>query len=233
MMNISKEYEIYIIIKKFNKHSLDIYYSQCLCRFLILNNKKRCIFELFNNYNFFYEVKDIKKNVNLCIKKQKTFIENLVIIVAIIPFLKYNNSIYYKNNNRFINELLKYGFTFNYTEDNKIIMNINDFDKIKNEFDKLINYKWELIPSHKVLDNLRYIINNYYDDSCLNIFEESLNNNYNYYIRNNIHNLSKNEIKKLLSKLPIFLLFNIRKYWNFSKNSMLWKRSICISKKIY
>ena len=37
--------------------------------------------------------------MNLCIKKQKTFIENLVIIVAIIPFLKYNNSIYYKNNN--------------------------------------------------------------------------------------------------------------------------------------
>lgn len=191
----------------FKSNSLDIYYSKCLCNFFILSNEKSCIIELFNNYNFFYDIKDIKKNVNLYIDNQKTFIENLVLIIAIIPFLKYNSSIYYNNNNRAINKLLKIAFGYNNTNNKKIIVNIKDLGKIKKHFHKLINYKWELIPSQKVLDNLRYIINNYYDDSCLNAFDKSVNKNYNYYIKNNIHNLSETEIEKLLSKLRIFLLF--------------------------
>ena len=59
---------------------------------------------------------------------------------------------------------------------------------------------WELIPKQFMLDNFRYIINNYYNESNLNVFEESLNMNYKSYIQNRINKITFEEIKNLLSK---------------------------------
>jgi hypothetical protein len=59
---------------------------------------------------------------------------------------------------------------------------------------------WELIPKQFMLDNFRYIINNYYKESNLKVFEESLNMNYISYIQNKINEITFEEIKNLLSK---------------------------------
>jgi len=62
------------------------------------------------------------------------------------------------------------------------------------------NYKWELIPKQFILNNLRYIINHYYNKSNLKVFQDSLNMNYKSYIQNKINEMTYNEIKYLLSK---------------------------------
>jgi hypothetical protein len=79
---------------------------------------------------------------------------------------------------------------------------------------KLFNYDWELIPKKLMLDNLRYIINNYYNDTNLILLQESLNMNYQSYIKNNKNEMNYNELKDLLSKLTIINFIQKRKYWN-------------------
>jgi hypothetical protein len=68
---------------------------------------------------------------------------------------------------------------------------------------QILYYIWELIPKKIMLDNLRYIINNYYKESNLAVFEDSLNMNYKSYIQNKIIEMTYEEIKNLLSKLII------------------------------
>jgi hypothetical protein len=64
-----------------------------------------------------------------------------------------------------------------------------------------------------MLNNLRYIINNYYNEQNLVVFQKSLNMNYKSYIQNNFKELSYKEISILLSKYFINFIYK-RKYWN-------------------
>ena len=64
----------------------------------------------------------------------------------------------------------------------------------------LLYYIWELIPKQFMLDNIRYFINNYYNESNLVVFEESLNLNYKSYIQNKLNEMTFEKIKNLLSK---------------------------------
>ena len=64
----------------------------------------------------------------------------------------------------------------------------------------LLNYKWELIPEKIMLDNLRYVINNYYNESNFNIFQRSLNINYDLYIQRKRKELTYSYLVSLLSK---------------------------------
>ena len=52
-----------------------------------------------------------------------------------------------------------------------------------------------------ILDNLRYIINNYYKETNSILFQQTLNMNYRLYIQNKINEMSYDELKNLLSKL--------------------------------
>ena len=55
------------------------------------------------------------------------------------------------------------------------------------------------IPKAKI--NIRYIIEKYYDEKCLMIFEKSLNNNYKYFIDNNKDEVIKQKsFRNLISK---------------------------------
>ena len=83
---------LFKIIYRISNSELETYYSQYLCSLLILNNGKYCLNEVLNNYDFFYFIKGIKKNVYLSINiKRLSLIENIIILLGIIPFLK-NNS---------------------------------------------------------------------------------------------------------------------------------------------
>jgi hypothetical protein len=169
---------------------------------LILNNENTCIDKVLNNYDFFYFIKDVKKNVNLSINiKKASLIENIIIILGIIPFLKNNSIIRYDINTYETNKIFRTLFNYKEIKYGKIFIDFSDFQTVKKKFNNLINYIWELIPQKPILDNLRYIIDNYYDDSCLNIFEKALNRNYEYFIKNNKKTVSTNSFKKkLLSK---------------------------------
>ena len=68
------------------------------------------------------------------------------------------------------------------------------------KFNDLINYKWEFIPNKELLNNIRYIINNYYNNSYLEIFDKSLNLNFKYFLRSKKDYLSLRELNALMSK---------------------------------
>ena len=83
-----------------NNNTIEFYFSKFLCKLLVMNNEKSCKNELINNYNFFYEVKYIRRNINFSVDIKKSLIENIFIVVGTIPFLKYNITINYKINNK-------------------------------------------------------------------------------------------------------------------------------------
>lgn len=79
---------------------------------------------------------------------------------------------------------------------------------------KILYYEWELIPKKYMLDNLRFIINNYYNETNFDVFQESLNMNYKSYILKEKNKILSDEMKNLLSKLIIIYFILKRKYWN-------------------
>ena len=67
-------------------------------------------------------------------------------------------------------------------------------------FNEIINYKWEIIPDLNLINQLRYIINNFYNEYCLDLFDKALNFNLNNYIKINKTNFSSKDINNLMSK---------------------------------
>ena len=97
-------------------------------------------------------------------------------------------------------------------------MDYNDLPSFNLQMKKLLYYEWELIPRQFLLDNLRYIINNYYNESNLAVFEESLNLNYKSYIQNKKFEMTYEEIKILLSKLNIINFIYKKEMLEYMKN---------------
>ena len=157
---------------------------------------------------------EINSNINLIINIKKPKLENIFFILSIIPFLKNNSTLSYKINDKGIYKFFKK--ILNKQIKNKIIkLDYNDIHSFNIRIKELIYYKWELIPKQLILDSLNYIINNYYNETNLFIFQASLNMNYRLYIQNKMNELSYEEIQNLLSKLIIInFIYNERKYWN-------------------
>lgn len=126
-------------------------------------------------------------------------IENLFLLLSIIPFLKNNSTLSYTIKDKEIYKIFKK--IFNKRIKYKIInFDYNDFYSFNKKMIKLLYYKWELIPKQFMLNNLRYIINNYYNEPNLEVLQKSLNMNYKSYIQNKINEMTNEEIKNLLSK---------------------------------
>jgi hypothetical protein len=51
-----------------------------------------------------------------------------------------------------------------------------------------------------MLDNLRYVINNFYNESNFNIFQKTLNTNYDFYIQRKRKEITYSDLVNLLSK---------------------------------
>jgi len=184
--------------KEINK--LENYYSQLICKFFYFTINYNCSNNIFSSTSFYDEILEINKDINLLINIRQSKLENIFLLLGIIPFLKNNSTLSYQINNKeievFFNKIFK-----NKRKKNKIIkIDYNDFDTFKNKINELLNYKWELIPGKLMLDNLRYIINNYYNESNIEIFQNSLYMNYNSYISLNKKEMSYKDIEGLLSK---------------------------------
>ena len=126
-------------------------------------------------------------------------IENIFILIIIFPFLKENCTILYQIENR--NKLNLYKNSFKGIRNMKYLYTIylNDLIDFIDNF-KVFYFEWEIIPHNNLINNLRYIINNYYNETLLNIFDKSLNLNLKRYIKNIRNNLSFNEFNNLMSK---------------------------------
>lgn len=88
-------------------------------------------------------------------------------------------------------------------------INKKDINYLVDHFKNYIYYDWEVYPSLDLLKKIRYIINNYYKESILKIFDKSLNLNMGNFIKNNKNDLNSEKIYNLMSKLK--LLYNLNK----------------------
>ena len=152
----------------------------------------------YKNANFYNNILDINNNVNLLINVKKSKLENIILLLCIIPFLKNNSTLIYKIENKEIYKLFK-KILYKKIKYKQIKLQYNDFHSFK-KIKKLLNYKWELIPKQLMINNLRYIINKYYNEHNLDVFQNTLNMNYKSYIQNKMNKMTYKEIKNLLSK---------------------------------
>ena len=196
-----------------DNNSLDYYFSYSLCKFFYFEINYNCTNNIFIDNNFYQNIMNIYQNINLFISIKKAKIENIFLLIGIMPFLKNNSSIIYKINKKEIFKLFKNIFKYKKIKNKIIKLNEYDFQNFIKIFKDLINYKWELIPKNKILNNIRYIINNYYNESFLQIFDKSLNLNFKYYFQEKKQNLSLKDINYLMSKTYKYIIYFIfRKY---------------------
>jgi len=183
-------------------NNLEYYFGQSICKLLYFALNYNCSINFFTNNNFYNDILEINSNINLLMNIKQPNLENIFLLLGIIPFLKNNSTLSYKINSKeaykffkkILNRKIKY----------KVIkIDYNDLFFFNNNMKKLLYYIWELIPKKFMLDNFRYIINNYYNETNLVVFEESLNMNYKAYIQNKIIEMTYENIKNLLSKLII------------------------------
>ena len=220
---LSKIYLIIIFFVIIHEHKEDKenktfeeYFKVNFCEILTLNQVSDCFDSLFTNYNFFNEWKEFSQNKFLFKfhhyeKKLENLnasnVENLLLLIGIIPLLKNKSSIYFQINNKKILDSLKAIFTTNKIQNNIIKFTENDFYSVE-KLVNLLNYKWEVIPNQNIINIIRHIIDSYYGESLLKAFDDALNLNFNYYIKSNFNALSEEESLNLMSKFLIFL-FNI------------------------
>ena len=187
-------------LKKVNE--LENYFSQSICQLLSFSINYECSDNFFTNANFYIDILEINNNVNLLMNINKSRLENIILFLSIIPFLKNNSTISYKINDKGLYKFFKK--IFNKKIKNRIIkLDYNDLFFFNERMKELLLFKWELMPKQVILDNLRYIINNHYNEANSVLFQKSLNMNYMSYIQNKINEITYDEIKNLLSKLII------------------------------
>ena len=158
-----------------------------------------------NKSNSLMDIERIGKNIDieiLFLQVAKTKIENIFILLAIFPFLKEDSIICYKNKNKEDYKIMNKIF---YKTDDKRNVKIfyNDLKNFINKFNESINYDWEIIKENELIKTIRYIINNYYNETFLEIFDKSMNMIFKRYIQNIRNNLSINEINEMMSKFLI------------------------------
>jgi hypothetical protein len=180
-------------------NDLEFYFSQSICKLLYFTLNYNCPMSFFKNADFYNDILEINSDINLLMNNKRDKLENIFLLLSIIPFLKNNSTLTYKINNKGIYKFLKM-ILKNKIKYKVIKLDYNDFLSFNTKMKKLLYYMWELIPKQFMLDNFRYIINNYYKESNLKAFEESLNMNYKSYIQNKIKEITFEEIKNLLSK---------------------------------
>lgn len=181
-------------------NNLENYFSQSICKILYFTINYNCSLKLFANNDFYEDIKEINSNIDILINIKISKLESIFLLLGIIPFLKNNSTLSYKINDKeiynFIKELFK-----NKKINHKIIkLDFIDFKIFNEKLEELLNYKWELIPEKIILDNIRYIIDNYYKESNFDIFQKSLYKNYNIYIQLKKKEIAFNNLVNLLSK---------------------------------
>lgn len=154
----------------------------------------------FNNSLLSIDLDNFKKSIDFIILNfEKTKIDNIFMLIIIFPFLKENSTILYQIDNRKKYNLYTSIFKGVRNTKNFYILYLNDLINFIDNF-TVFFFDWEVIPNNYLINNMRYIINNYYNETLLNIFDKSLNLNLKRYIKTKNNNLTLNELNILMSK---------------------------------
>ena len=173
--------------QKKETNKLENYYSKSICKLFHFSINYNCPITIFSSSSFYDEVLEINKDINLLINAKKSKLENLLFLLSIIPFLKYNSTLSCKINNKETEIFFKKTFKNKKIKNKLIKFDFNDFII----FNEKIN---------ELLDNLRYVLNNYYNESNFEILQKSLYMNYKFYIQNKKKEMTYEDIERLLSK---------------------------------
>ena len=213
-----KYFKFYSKNEKYKLIYLFIKISLLISIIFIILEEKYIFIDGINLVNFinnqdFQFMKDINKNkFNLILSKKKNRIEIIFILIQAIPYIN-KKIIIEKKNNEEVFEILKNIFHIEKLKKDILYIRKNNIDYIIQNFKELIYYKWEYLPNTNLINSLRYIISNYYNENCLELFDKALNLNFKDYVNKNKSNFTSKNINKLMSKF-VFILFFIRKYWN-------------------
>ena len=186
--------------KKKEANKLENYYSQLICKFFHFTINYNCPTKIFSSTSFYDEILEINRDINLLINVKISKLENILLLLGIIPFLKNNSTLSYKINNKEINFFFKKAFKNKKIKYKFIKFDFNDLNIFNRKINELLNYKWELLPGKFMLDNIRYVLNNYYNESNFEIFQKSSNMNYKFFIQNKKKEMTYEDIENLLSK---------------------------------
>jgi hypothetical protein len=148
---------------------------------------------IINRYKIFFDLINQRKTLDIFKKINK--IENIFILISIIPFLK--KEIFVTKNNPIFGFFIN---IFNWKGNHIIKFSKDNKTYIASKFRDLLYYKWESLPNKNETNYIRHILYNYYPENCLSIYEESLNLNIENYIVNNNVKLSYDSVNDLISK---------------------------------
>lgn len=129
-----------------------------------------------------------------------TYIENIFILIIIVPFIKKEIIITRKSKIYKISKNV-----FNIKTNDNIRINKTFLNTINENFFDLIYYEWESFPNSKKINYLKFILRYYYNQECLRIFLKALNMNIITFSFNKKEK-STDIIYDLMSKFYIFLL---------------------------
>jgi hypothetical protein len=136
----------------------------------------------------------------LIINSQKSKIYDIFLLIGIMPFLNEDSLIYYKINNKDSYKLFKNKLKFIKISNRLASINKKSYNYFIKHLEDIISYRWEIKPNKNIINNIRYIINNYYAEPYIDIFDNSLNYNFKYYIENSFSNFTFDDLNNLMSK---------------------------------
>jgi hypothetical protein len=113
--------------QKKETNKLENYYSKSICKLFHFSINYNCPITIFSSSSFYDEVLEINKDINLLINAKKSKLENLLFLLSIIPFLKYNSTLSCKINNKETEIFFKKTFKNKKIKNKLIKFDFNDF----------------------------------------------------------------------------------------------------------
>lgn len=151
--------------------------------------------------NIFYLI-NMRKSLDIFRKKTK--IENILILIAIFPFLKSELTITKKSS---IYGLCKKIFSIK--NGIKIKLNKSKKNELAGKLREILYYNWEMMPNKNITNYIRHILFHFYPEECINIYEYSLNYNIKHFINNNKEKISYELISDLMSKIRKYIILKV------------------------
>ena len=172
--------------------------------FLIINRYEHFITHNISiiHQDSILEIPKLNENEDFIILiTESSNIKNIFLLFTIFPFINDKSSIKSNFKTKSIYKLFKNIFDNKKRFSKHIIFNKSDLKYLLENHYKFIYNKWDTIPNNNFLKSTRYIINKYYNESFLMMFDLALNLNFEYYITSKKSKFSFNEISDLMSKL--------------------------------
>ena len=128
-------------------NDLEFYFSQSICKFLYFTLNYNCPLSFFTNADFYNDILEINSDINLLMNNKREKLENIFLLLGIIPFLKNNSTLTYKINNKEIYKFLK-----------MILKKKIKYSVIKLDYNDFLSFNTKMKKLYKLSKTRYYII---------------------------------------------------------------------------